>query len=128
MATFAISFNSLFLTLRTHLVRDAAARIAAMIHPSVRQISGATIAEIAQMEEAVINLDPLAIRVEVGAAMFDSILPPQNIEQDAERSLPKAEPLLATAQQHLERGFVPPPAFSLEKWRASLSPGVPVAA
>ncbi len=115
LAAFAISFNALFLSLRTFLIKDAGARIAAMLHPSVRAISGASIGEIAVLATEVIELDPLAIRVEAGVAMFNSILPPENIERAAEWSLPKAGPMLATAQQQLERGFVPPAPFSLEK-------------
>jgi hypothetical protein len=128
MATFAISFNALFLTLRTHLIRDAAARIAAMLHPSVRQISGASIAEIAQLDEAVVNIAAFAINPEPGITGFDSVLPPENIIRAAEQSLPKAEPLLDQAAKHLETGFQPPQAFSLEKWRQSLSPVVAAAA
>ena len=93
MASFAISYHALFLTLRTHLVRDASARIAAMLHPSVRAISGAAIGEIAVLAEEVIDLEPLAIRVEAGVSMFNSIVPPENIERAAEWSLPKTEPL-----------------------------------
>jgi hypothetical protein len=128
MATFAISFNALFLTLRTHLVRDAADRIAGMLHPSVRQIAGASVAEVAQMDEAVVNIAAFAINPEPGIAGFDSVLPPENIIRAAEQSLPKAEPLLDQAAKHLENGFAPPQAFSLEKWRESLSPVVAAAA
>jgi hypothetical protein len=128
MATFAISFNALFLTLRTHLVRNAADRIAGMLHPSVRQISGASIAEIAQLDEAVVNISAFAINPEPGITGFDSVLPAENIIRAAEQSLPKAEPLLDQAAKHLETGFQPPQAFSLEKWRESLSPAVAAAA
>jgi hypothetical protein len=43
-------------------------------------------------------------------------------EREAERALPKAEPLLLEAAKHLENGFVPPAAFDLGRWRQSLSP------
>ena len=65
---------------------------------------------------------------EPGITMPNNTLPPENILRAAERSLPKAAPLIAEAAKHLEHGYVPPPPFSLEKWRASLSPGVAVAA
>jgi hypothetical protein len=128
MATFGISYNALFLTLRTFLVRDAAARIAAMLHPSVRQISAGSIAEVAPLATEVINLAPFGINVEPGITGFDSLLPPENVQRAAEQSLQKTEPLLDVAAKYLEDGFQPPQAFSLKRWRASVSPGVPVAA
>ncbi len=93
LTAFAISFNALFLTLRTYLVRHAADQIAGILHPSVRAVSSASIGEIAALATEVIDLDPLAIRVEAGVAMFNSILPPENVQRAAEWSLPKAEPL-----------------------------------
>jgi hypothetical protein len=128
LAAFAISFHSLFLTLRTFLIRDAADRIAGMLHPSIRAISGASIGEVAALATEVIDLAPLAVRVDPMASMLNNQLPLENIQRDAERVLPKAEPLLSEAAKHLEDGFVPPAAFSLETWRASVaSPGIPVA-
>lgn len=128
LAAFAISFHALFLTLRSYLIRDAADRITGMLHPSVRTISGASIGEIAVLATEVVDLEPLAIRVEAGAAMFNSTLPPENVQRSAEWSLPKAEPLLAEAAKHLADGFVPPAAFDLSKWRASLTPAAAAAA
>jgi hypothetical protein len=128
MATFAISYNALFLTLRTHLVRAAAARITAMLHPSARQIAGASVAEVAQLDEAVVNIGAFAVNPEPGITGFDNLLPAENIVRAAEQSLPKADPLLDEAAKHLENGFVLPQAFSLEKWRESLSPAAAAAA
>jgi hypothetical protein len=128
LAGFAISFNALFLTLRTFLIKEATARIAVTLHPKVRQISGASIAEVAALSTEVVDFEPLAVRVDPMASMINNQLPSENIIRDAERSLPKAEPLLAEAAKHLENGFVPPQAFGMETWRATVSPGVPVAA
>jgi hypothetical protein len=114
--------------LHTFLVRDASSRIAAMLHPSVRAIPDASIKEVAGLATEVIDLQPLAIRVEPGAIMFNSTLPAENIQRGAERSLPKAEPLLTEAAKHLENGFQPPAAFDLSRWRESLSPAVAAAA
>jgi hypothetical protein len=121
LAAFAISYNALFLMLQTFLVRDASSRIAAILHPSVRAISDASIKEVAGLATEVIDLQPLAIRVEPGVTMLNSTLPPENIEREAERALPKAEPLLLEAAKHLENGFQPPAAFNLEICRESKS-------
>jgi hypothetical protein len=126
LATFSVSFHSLFMTLRTYLINAAAEQIRLMLHPSVRVISGTSIAEIAGMAEPVVNIAPLAINPEPGSTMHNNTLPPENIQRAAERSLPKVDALLTEAAKHPD--FVPPPPFSLETWRASVSPGVPVAA
>lgn len=114
LAGFAISYNALFLTLRTFLIKGAAARIATTLHPKVRQISGASIAEIAALSTEVVDFESLAVRGDPMASMHNNQLPPDAIQRDAERALPKAEPLLAEAAKHLDDGFVPPVVFSLE--------------
>jgi hypothetical protein len=128
LVAFSISYNAIFMMLYTFLVRDASSRIAAMLHPSVRAISGASIAEIAALATEVIDLQPLAIRVEAGASMFNSAIPPENVQRTAEQVLPKVEPLLVEAAKHVGSGFVPPAPFDLSKWRESLSPAVAAAA
>ena len=39
-------------------------------------------------------------------AVVNNALPPENIQRDAERALPKVEALLAEAAKHIEKGFV----------------------
>ncbi len=128
LATFAVSFNSLFLMLRSFLIKDAHARVTAMLHPSVRIVSGGAIDQIAARTIEVVDFEPLAVRCDPMASFPNNALPPDAIQRDAERVLPIANALLAEAGRRVENGFVPPAAFSLEKWRASVSPGVPVPA
>jgi hypothetical protein len=128
LTAFAISFNSLFLMLRVFLINDAKSRIASMIHPSVRQISDASISEVAALAIEVVDFEPLAVRRDPMSSMHNNQLPPDAIQRDAERAVPKADALLAEAGRQLENGFVPPPAFNWRTWRESLSPAVAVAA
>ena len=113
LSAFAISFHSLFVRLRTFLINDASSRIAAMLHPSVRTISGTSISEVAALATEVIDLAPLAVRVDTMASLLNNQLPPENIQRDAERALPKVEALLVEAAKATENGFVPPKPFSL---------------
>lgn len=123
LAAFTISFHALFMMLHTFLVRDASSRIAAMLHPSVRAISGASIGEVAALATEVIDLAPLAVRVDPMASMLNNQLPPENIQRDAERALPKVEALLAEAGKRIENGFVPPKPFALAQEQATVAQG-----
>jgi hypothetical protein len=53
---------------------------------------------------------------------------PEDVLLRAEQSLAKVDVLLAEADKHAQNGFAPPEVFSVERWRASLSPSVPVGA
>jgi hypothetical protein len=93
LAQFATSFNTLYLLLRVHVARDAASRIADLVHPDLRQISADAISDVAERTIAVVNLRPLQINLDPGLTSFDNMLTAQNIYLAAERALPKVDAL-----------------------------------
>lgn len=138
LAAFATSFNNLFGTLRTFLVNKATANIRDTVHPAVRIISGLSIAQVAALATEVVDFEQLALRIDPMAAMLNNPFPEntdndvlvlwKSTEREADRAVPKADPLLAEAAKHVENGFVPPLAFDLAQWRANVNHEVPIAA
>jgi hypothetical protein len=115
LAGFGISFNAIFLMLKTFLKNEAISRVAEMVHPKARASSADAIAQVAEVSIEVMDLAPLQIHLEPGASDFNNVLALANLQQAAERSLPKAEALLLEAAKH--DGFIPPLAFSMATWR-----------
>jgi hypothetical protein len=93
------------------------------VHPEVRVRAKSACSDVAWLTTAVIDAGPLRIAT---LADFMTIPSPADVPRRAEQSLERIEPLLSAAAKHAD--FVPPAAFSLEKWRESLSPGVAAAA
>jgi hypothetical protein len=106
--TFGFSCHSLFMMLRGHLVKVASARIAATLHPRFRVSSGGRISEIAVMDTAVVDFEPLRIPM-LGA--FMTIPNPADVVRLATESLAKADALLTEAAKHAD--FTPPAAKPL---------------
>jgi hypothetical protein len=70
------------------------------------------------LDERVVNAAPLRIAI---SADYYSIPGPADILRLAGQSLPKVEVLLAECAKH--ESFVPPVAYTEERWRATVAAG-----
>lgn len=125
LETFGTSCRNLHSALTTFLFNAALDDILSLVHPELRVRAKATCVDVAWLTTSVVDAGPLRIPT---LSDYATISTPDDISRIAEQSLAKVDVLLAEAAKHLEDGFVPPAAFNVETWRATVSPGVPVAA
>ena len=118
LTTFETSFRNLHAAFQTFLFNTALEHLMSLVHPSVRVSSKANCAEVAWLDERVINAAPLRIAIQ---ADYYTIPEPADILRLAGQSLPKVEALLAECAKH--QGFVPPEAYTEERERAAVAAG-----
>jgi hypothetical protein len=123
LETFGTSFRNLHSALASFLFTGALGDIMSLVHPELRVRARATCVDVAWLTTPVIDAGPLRIAT---LADYATIPNPADVLRCAEQSLVKVDALLDAAAKQPD--FVPPAAFSLETWRASVSPGAPVAA
>jgi hypothetical protein len=114
--TFERSFRNLHSALQNFLSNAALEHLMSLVHPDVRIRAKALCSEVAWLTTPVVNAAPLRIATQ---ADHYSIPGPADILLLAGRSLPKAEALLAECVKH--EGFVPPEAYTEERWRATVA-------
>jgi hypothetical protein len=125
LETFGTSCRNLHSALTTFLFKAALEHILSLVHPELRVRAKATCVDVAWLTASVVDAGPLRIPT---LSDYATISTPDDVSRIAEQSLAKVDALLAEAAKHLEAGFVPPAAFSVETWRQSVSPSVPIAA
>jgi hypothetical protein len=125
LETFGTSFRNLHSSLVTYLYRAAMERILSSVHPDVRVRAKSTCSDVAWLTTEVIDAGPFRIPT---LSDFMTIPSPEFVLRHAEQSLARSDALLSEASKRVESGFVPPEVFTMERWRASVSPGVPIAA
>jgi hypothetical protein len=119
LETFGNSFRNLHAALQKFLFDSTLDRILAQVHPTLRIQAKATCTEAAWCFTEVVDIQSLRIHT-----LNDEYLPvpsPADTLRVAGQSLPKVEALLAEAAKHPE--FVPPVAYTEERWRAAVAAG-----
>ena len=104
LETFGTSFRNLHSQLSTFLFTAALEHLTSLVHPELRVRSKSACAEVAWLDERVVEVQPL--RIPTLTDYFQSIPPQAEVLRVAGLSLEKSEALLAEAAKH--PGFVPP--------------------